>query len=265
MEKYLLANEDTYEKLMTFESVEEMDEAIRKHKDAHKLNKGELKVLEVLQRHSCKYPGVSFMTNRKIGEIVGKRRETVSRIRKSLESKGIIKQYPLKRDGGDRRETASAAVVQREEAQEETESAHPKRTPKTAHHKASYKASYKASTHIRDGERAKRGLKTAIPKIIYEAISPFFDVKGLYDTYGILLRAKASIDHSRTITFEEHGQAFVDEFYNIIRKYKAGEVRSLPGLLYSAWQKVTAEIGRRQAQAQGGSPLYYDWLTEGNG
>lgn len=75
MTTYLLANETTYSRLSTFDNVEAMDAMIEQHKDAHKLSKGELDVLNVLARHSCKYPGVSFLTNSKLGEIVGIRRK----------------------------------------------------------------------------------------------------------------------------------------------------------------------------------------------
>lgn len=252
--KYLLANEDTYRNLSTFETVAHMDEAIRTYKAAHTLTKGEHDVLEVLTRHSCKYPGVSFMTNTKLGEIVGKRRETVSRIRTKLTKKGFIKQYPLKRDGGDRRETGSAAVIIPVETEERT----PSVTPKKSHHKASHKTNYKTNTHTRDEAGAgKRALRQSIPKAIYDALAPFYDVNGLYNTYGVLLRAKASID--RTITFEDHAQAYIDVFVNVIRKLKRGEVRKLDGLLYSAWQKVTAEVSRRVSDC---SILSYDWLND---
>ena len=108
---------------------------------------------------------------------------------------------------------------------------------------------YNSNTRARDGIDGKRALRTAIPTPIYKAIEPFFDAKGMYDTYGILLRAKASVD--RTITLEEYADDYIDEYYNVIRKYKLGEVRSLNGLLYSAWQRVTAEISRRRTSAAG--------------
>src|SRR5699024_745087 len=81
---------------------------------------------------------------------------------------------------------------------------------------------------------------------IYEAMQPFFSGKEMYDSYGILLRAKAAID--RSITLEEYGNRYVDAFYNVIRLYKAGKVRkSLRGLLYASWERLSAEISRQKA------------------
>ncbi|WP_052360688.1 helix-turn-helix domain-containing protein [Oceanobacillus manasiensis] len=262
MTTYLIANETTYRNLSTFTSVEAMDAEIKQHKDAHNLTQTERDVLDVLARHSCKYKGVSFLTNSKLGMIVGIRRETASRVRSKLERKGIIRQYRLKRDGGDRRETGSAAVIQPAVTAEVT--------PNVSHHKATpNKLNKNSNTHKRDGDKqanpqpnadelGKRALKTGIPSAIYDALAPYFDVKALYDVYGILIRAKASVD--RSITFEEHGQAYIDEFHNIIRKLKLGQVRNFNGLLYVAWRKVTEQVSRLVGSAR--SPLYYDWLAE---
>lgn len=98
-------------------------------------------------------------------------------------------------------------------------------------------------------DTVKRGLKHALPNAIYEALAPFYDGQALYDTYGILLRAKASID--RHIMLEDYAERYIDAFYNVIRLYKAGKVRrSLSGLLYVTWERLTAEISRQiQAQA----------------
>jgi len=107
----LLANEATYRKLSTFESVEEMNEAIRLHKQAHILSDTERAVLDVISRYSCKFPGVSFLSKNKIGEAVDKVRRTVIRVCQRLEALGIIKQYETKRDGGDRRQSTNVIVI----------------------------------------------------------------------------------------------------------------------------------------------------------
>src|SRR5699024_7580998 len=94
-----------------------------------------------------------------------------------------------------------------------------------------------ASEHAKDitKDYAKKALKHAIPTPIYDALAPFFDGQGLYDTYGILLRAKASID--RNIRLEEHAERYINAFYNVARLYKAGKVRkSFKGLLYATWE-----------------------------
>ncbi|MFS0647043.1 hypothetical protein [Siminovitchia sp. 179-K 8D1 HS] len=107
----LLANENTYRKLSTFQSVEEMNEAIKAHRSAHKLSETERAVLDVISRYSCKYPGVCYLSKTNIGKAVGKVRRTVIRVCNRLEALGIIEQYETKRDGGDRRQSTNVIVI----------------------------------------------------------------------------------------------------------------------------------------------------------
>lgn len=279
--EYLEAKEITYKALQSFDSVEQMDAAIKQHKDKHRLYKSDLAVLDVISRYSCKYPGVSYLSKSKIAEQIGMVRRTVIRACERLEALGIIKQYETRRSTGDRRQSSNIIVIQPAEKSEgkpeETEAQKAKDTPEShggkSHLKTPHKANQKrinTNTHIRDGkdekgeeasgsranqaekadkqakeQAGKRALKTGIPAVIFNALEPFFDAKGLYKVYGILLRAKASIDKHRAITFEEYGEEYVNEFYNVIRKYKLGQVRNLKGLLFSAWQKVTSVISLR--------------------
>lgn len=274
----LLANENTYRSLSTFQSVEEMDEAIKAHRSAHKLSETERAVLDVISQYACKYVGVCYLSKTNIGKAVGKVRRTVIRVCQRLEALGIIKQYETKRDGGDRRQSTNVIVIQSAEVLAESEdindivgnsdnnSVLPKweeranevtpdmsrhKTPSNKQNNNTYKETPSTDSII------KRGLKHAIPAPIYDALAPFLGGQELYDTYGILLRAKASVD--RSITLETHGQAYIDAFMNVVRLYKAGKVRSLSGLLYRTWQAVTSTIKRRVSVDK--HPVLYDWLA----
>jgi len=55
--------------------------------------------------------------------------------------------------------------------------------------------------------------------------------------YGILLRAKASID--KTIIVEDSVNNYIETFLSVIRKYKLGEIYNFKGYLYVAWKKVS--------------------------
>lgn len=257
----LLANENTYRSLSTFESVEKMNEAIKVHKTNYNLSDTERAILDVISQYACKYVGVCYLSKTNIGKAVGKVRRTVIRVCNRLEALGIIKQYESKRDGGDRRQSTNVIVIlaSNSPTSDVPTSEQPQVTPDMSRHKTpinkpnnnTYKETLSADEII------KRGLKHAIPTPIYRAMAPFFGGQELYDTYGILLRAKASID--RSITLETHGQAYIDAFMNVVRLYKADKVRSLNGLLYSAWQSVTATIKRRIGAD--GHPVLFDWLN----
>jgi len=123
----LIAEATTYENLSAFESVSDLNEAIRHYKRlfADELNKTELAVLDLLAQHSCKYPGVSFLRKTKLGELIGKSRRTMVRVCKRLEALGIIRQYEMKRTS-DMQQTANAIVIQAPVTQEQAESVTPK-------------------------------------------------------------------------------------------------------------------------------------------
>lgn len=113
----IIASEETYENLSTFKEVEDLNKAVRKHRDtiknsgarAHR-QRNALTVLEWLKRHSCKYPGVSFKGKRKIAADLGMNDKTVTRICAWLEDLGVLKQYEMKRRS-DMRQTANAIVI----------------------------------------------------------------------------------------------------------------------------------------------------------
>jgi hypothetical protein len=103
-----LSCESTYRTLSTFESVDQLNESARSH--AQQLTGTEAAVFDVLSRHSCKYPGVSFLTKTNIGKLVGKSRRTIIRVCQRLEEQGIIRQYELRRQS-DGQQTSNAIVI----------------------------------------------------------------------------------------------------------------------------------------------------------
>ena len=103
-----LSCEETYRNLSTFDSVDQLNESARSH--ARQLTGTEAAVFDVLSRHSCKYPGVSFLTKTNIGKLVGKSRRTIIRVCQRLEELGIIRQYELRRQS-DGQQTSNAIVI----------------------------------------------------------------------------------------------------------------------------------------------------------
>jgi hypothetical protein len=105
----IIASTEAFENLATFESIEQLNEAVRYYK--RELNKTELAVLDQLHRYSAKYKGVSFLCKNKIAELIGKSRRTVIRVCHRLEALGIIRQVPMKR-ASDMQQTSNAIVIQ---------------------------------------------------------------------------------------------------------------------------------------------------------
>ncbi|MDK7669538.1 helix-turn-helix domain-containing protein [Cytobacillus oceanisediminis] len=106
----IVASEAAFETLGTFETIEQLNETVRNHKESHALNKTELAVLDLLHRYSAKYKGVSFLCKNTIGKLVGKSRRTIIRVCQRLEELGIIRQYAMKR-ASDMQQTSNAIVI----------------------------------------------------------------------------------------------------------------------------------------------------------
>lgn len=253
----------------TFENKQQLNEAVSDHLSSHTydLNDTARDVLLMLARYAVKYPGVAHLKTATIAGTIGKTGRTIRRAITKLIEEGIIEKLPFMRtvSGGYGANIyrilpsgVQSNMSSREHTAEPCESK-PETVENVNEPISSFNLNnkYILDTSISVNEIIKRGLKHAIPTPIYDALAPFFDGQTLYDTYGILLRAKASID--RSITLETHGQAYVDAFMNVVRLYKAGKVRKLNGLLYSAWQSVTATIKRRVSVDK--HPVLYDWLT----
>lgn len=263
---YLSINESTLTTLQSFESVEEMNESIKAHKQAHELTQTDRDILDAISRYACKYKGVCYLSKQKIAEAAGfKSRRTAIRACNRLEALGIIEQHETRRVKGDRRRSSDIIVIQPMQADETGEEAKQDKAPEQSDKGAKAEQvtadshgietptkAIKANNTCKETAREekpsvdtviKRGLRNAIPAPIYDALEPFFDGQALYDTYGILLRAKARID--RHIMLETYAERYIDAFYNVVSLYKRGKVRSLNGLLYVTWERLSAEISRQ--------------------
>lgn len=257
--EYLSIIETTLRNLQTFDSVKALNNSIKLHKQKHDLSETDRNILDAIARYSCKFVGVCYLSKQKIAEDAGyKSRRTAIRACNRMEALGIIEQHKTKRVNGDQRQSTNMIVIKQVTKASEnidkeqitshrnsqvTAESHTKETPlKTNHSSNTYKDTEKPSADT----VMKRGLKNVIPTEIYEAMQPFFSGKEMYETYGILLRAKAAID--RSILLEEHGSQYVNTFFHVIRLYKSGKVRkSLSGLLYASWERLSAIISRQQA------------------
>jgi DNA-binding Lrp family transcriptional regulator len=108
----IIASEETYKNLSTFQSIEELNKTVRQYKENFKtkLSKSTVAVLDQLHRYSAKYIGVSFRTKNHIAEGLDISRKTVQRACKVLEDLGIIKQLEMKRKS-DMRQTSNAIII----------------------------------------------------------------------------------------------------------------------------------------------------------
>lgn len=269
----LLNTESTYQSLQPFQSVDELNEntiAVREQY-ADQLTPSTIKVLDVLHRYACKYPGVSYLSKSTIAEMVGISRRTVIRSCNQLEDLGIIVQHELKRRNGDRRQSSNAIVFVKQEEQENVEE-----TTMSHHvaHQDSLSKTQKSINNTLDTDKAdfaekevvkdfivdsvdnykkdvktvkadvKRGLRDKMPTYLYDLLSPYFNLDDLYQAYGALIRGKAYVDKS--IQFETHEGLFSDAVLSVINAYKRGIVRNINAVMYTAARDTSAQIYRQE-------------------
>ncbi|PFB52070.1 cytosolic protein, partial [Bacillus thuringiensis] len=101
----IIASEETYENLASFQTLKELNDTVRAYKKQYKLNKNQMAVLDHLHHYSAKYLGVSFKTKNNIADALHISRRTVIRVCQYLETLGIIKQLEMKRKS-DMRQTS---------------------------------------------------------------------------------------------------------------------------------------------------------------
>lgn len=265
----LTIEEATLRSVQTFESVAAMNEAVRAYKQEYALSQTDIAILDAISRYACKYTGVCFLSKQGIAEEAGfTSRRTAIRACNRMEKLGMMKQYETRRVSGDKRQSANIIVIQPADLEEDFLGGKPeisatkcgrenasiplesqgKVTAGSHTKEALYKTSLQTNTYketcTETDELLKRGLKTSIPEAIYNAFSPFFDGKTLYEMYGVLLRAKANVNAMFMV--EDYAEEYMNHFFNVIRLYKKGKVKNLASYLYVTWERLSSEISRRR-------------------
>lgn len=281
----IIASTEAFENLRTFESIEQLNEAVRHYRATYKLNKTELAVLDVLHRHSCRYFGVSFLRKAKIGELVGKSRRTIIRVVAKLAELGIVKQFEMKR-ANDMQQTSNAIVIQAV-----------KQVSATSHQPDKHVTSRNKQTDLqREGASADNGtqasaqnvthkttsplkqkiqeykernasavesfdftfVSSSLPNEFITAVSPYFrEAKQIYRMWSRLkLAAKKS---NLCDQFADHIDEYVKAFKEALYIYKSTNLRvDIYGYMYGAWRNTSAVLARR-INAECGD--FYNWLA----
>ncbi|MBN9655993.1 helix-turn-helix domain-containing protein [Halobacillus sp. GSS1] len=227
-------------KYSTFNSVEEMNHQVSAHEKAQadELTATMRTVLRFISRYAVKYAGAAHLKTTTIAESIGKTDRTIRRILSRLEALGIIERIPFmrKKSGG-----SGANIIrilpymsERMSDREVEEKARPT-TVESDNLRKETLPKRKSNNTLLD----TRSLRQSIPESIYNVMAPFFNAEELYEVYGVLLRAKASVD--RSIRAEDHTE-YIDAFLACVRRYKARKVRKLTGYLYRSWVRVSRRI-----------------------
>jgi len=250
----IISNEETFSNLQTFESVKELNKAVKyyKQKYQNELKKNDIRVLEHLRRYSCKYPGVSFQTKNNIAEALGLVRITIIRICKKLEKLGIIKQFEMKRKS-DMRQTSNAIVIQPipkkgNVTQEKSENVTPKNsTPSKKYNKL-------LNNNVNDVVIDHTYLPSFIDQSFIETAKPFFNAQQIYKLWFWVKVAYKKFKLNKPLA--EYMEIVNKALKETVFLYKQGRItNSFSGYFYRLVEAYLGVEKRRENRH-----LLFNWL-----
>ncbi|MBN7743919.1 helix-turn-helix domain-containing protein [Bacillus velezensis] len=237
----------------TFDSTAALNTAVYEHikRNTYDLNDTDRQALKKIARYAVKFSGVAHLKAETLAELIGKSVKTARRALNKLATLGIVKKIATTRkiNGG---KGANIIVIlpvddqstmsNRGQAEKPTETT--AEAPKTENEPSdSIKRSKNQNNVLDTATVPAEALKGALPDEIFNAMSRYFDAEDIYKYYGILLRAKASVD--RTIRLEEHAAPFVEAWHATIVKAKSHEIRRFDDYLYAGFRKAAWTVKAR--------------------
>ncbi|MCY7681996.1 helix-turn-helix domain-containing protein [Bacillus velezensis] len=237
----------------TFNSTAALNAAVYEHikRNTYDLNDTDRQALKKIARYAVKFSGAAHLKAETLADLIGKSVKTARRALNKLATLGIVKKIATTRkiNGG---KGANIIVIlpvddqstmsNRGQAEKPTETT--AEAPKTENEPSdSIKRSKNQNNVLDTATVPAEALKGALPDEIFNAMSRYFDAEGIYKYYGILLRAKASVD--RTIRLEEHAAPFVEAWHATIMKAKSHEIRRFDDYLYAGFRKAAWTVKAR--------------------
>lgn len=238
--------ESTYKQLQPFKTLGQHNANIKAVRDQfnHELTKSEKAVLDILNQHSAKFFGLSYLSKSKIAKMLGISRMTVIRACNKFERLGFIKQYSLNRHNGDRRRSSNAIVfvdvrpVKNENVTTECYSV-------DTLYNTQDLSNTKDTGHVSQNTDDKKLLKASLPDGWYEQATAYArDAQELYKITGELFKAK----HGTTIKIEDYveefGQVLQQSWFNL----KQGRVnpKRWYAYLYAAFKRTAHNLEYHQ-------------------
>ncbi|ASB64838.1 helix-turn-helix domain-containing protein [Bacillus velezensis] len=237
----------------TFDSTADLNSAVYEHikRNTYDLNDTDRQALKKIARYAVKFSGAAHLKAETLAELIGKSVKTARRALNKLATLGIVKKIATTRkiNGGkganiivilpvDDQSTMSNRVQAEKPTETTTEA------PKTENEPSdSIKRSKNQNNVLDTATVPAEALKGALPDEIFTAMSRYFGAEDIYKYYGILLRAKASVD--RTIRLEEHAAPFVEAWHATIMKAKSHEIRRFDDYLYAGFRKAAWTVKAR--------------------
>lgn len=253
----------------TFENTQQLNAAIYEHirNHTHELNETDRLTLKLVARYCVKYAGACHLKAATIANLIDRSEKTARRVIAKLETLGIVEKVATLRkvNGGKganilrilspKNNNDQSSMSTRQVAENPTESSDEQaKVEKEPSNSINLSKSTLQETQI-----PSNALRQSLPTEIYDAMARYWKAGDIYKYYGILLRAKRSIN--RDVTIEDNPAPFVDALHNAVLKLKLGKLRKLENYLYAAWQSATALVMRRRA-ASNVAGDFAKWMDE---
>jgi hypothetical protein len=257
----------------SFATTDELNHAIYAHIKRHtyELNETDRATLKAIARYAVKFAGAAHLKAETIAHLIDKSVKTARRSVNKLAELGIVQKVATLRkvNGGkganiivilpadDTDDSVMSLRVQsttssRGGADKPTDS-----KAEVAEMESESPNSFKLlKNNVIDTTIPSNALKSTLPSVIYDAMARFFNAEDIYRYYGILLRAKASVD--ATIVIEDDPEPFVEAWNATMLKAKQGKVRRLCDYLYASFRQAAVTVKRRHNLND--SDRFYNWL-----
>jgi hypothetical protein len=260
----------------TFESTAQLNAAVYEHIHNHtyELNETDRKALKMIARYCVKFAGACHLKASTISELIDRSEKTARRIVNKLAELGIIEKVATTRKvnggkganilrilpaGGEQH--VQSIVSNRASSDKPTES---KVEASNSENEPSNSIKPLKSNYVLDTAVEPNALKNVLPRGIYNAIVKYFhNAESIYKYYGILLRAKASVDP--TVVIEDNEAPFIEAWNATILKAKQRKVKRMDDYLFASWKQATLTAIRSKTKLSRKSEMlsiFEGWLDK---
>ncbi|QKS72054.1 helix-turn-helix domain-containing protein [Paenalkalicoccus suaedae] len=239
-----------------FETLDELNDTVSHYLTYTKLGRTERQFLRLLSRYSAfdTHRGVCWRKAATLADELEVTTRSISRYIATLVKLGIVaivETYSLTADRKAKRGANIFVILpyQKEEVllpqAEANHQSEDNMSRLIKREKQSNTKTKRDTGIVHEEEVSGSHLKNSIPKALYNMLK-IFHVKDMYTLIGVIFRAKASI--SSEVTIEENEGLYMDALRGCIFNLKRNKVRNLYSYIFSAVQRVTAQITRMHAQ-----------------
>ncbi|APP15668.1 hypothetical protein BS467_07955 [Bacillus altitudinis] len=243
----------------TFSSTQALNTAVYEHikRNAYDLSDTARTALKQIARYAVKFAGAAHLKAETLADLIGKSVKTVRRVLNQLAALNIVKKVATTRkiNGGKGANIIVILPLATNDQSTMTTRQEPVNadaptveTPKNEN-EPSDSINLKYQKHVKDTAAVSaEALKNSLPTEIYNAMSRYFDAAEIYKYYGLLLRAKASVDSSLVI--EHDPEPFVDAWHKTVLKAKLNEISRFDDYVYISFQHAASEAKRRKMRGK---------------